>query len=365
MQFTLVTMEYPCLPAGRHQQYGGIATYYEGMVGALRQAGHTVDVVREGLLSRWMYPRWLIGVLTLRKFLKKTSVDFLIVGQILPLGTIAYLFKKRVPYIVATHGMDLALAAQHPRKKYMAATILCHAHRVVANSEFTKRLILSFGVPEKNVVIMHPCPQSFALPSDDAVQEVRTTFGLSGKRVIVSVGRLVARKGFDTLIAAMPHILKQHPNAVLVIAGDGNDRDRLAKSIVEHGIQGSVRMVGAVDNATVAALYQSADVFAMPCRAIGPDVEGFGTVYLEAGLFGVPSVAGNSGGAPEAVIDGKTGLVVEPTPETVARAIEILLSQEDVRARLGAGAQEYATGCTWKKNIDKLLKSVAKLRGTL
>jgi phosphatidylinositol alpha-1,6-mannosyltransferase len=254
--------------------------------------------------------------------------------------------------------MDVALAANSFRKKILTTKILQNAHRVIANSEFTANLVSGFGVPADRITMLPPCPQALTAASDSEVHATRELFGLVGKKVILSVGRLVLRKGFDTLVEAMPEILKTTPSAILVIAGEGNMSGKLVHEAKKRGVEGSVRFVGGVDKKTLAALYQSAHVFAMPCRGIGPDVEGFGTVYLEAGQFGVPSVAGKSGGASEAVINGKTGLVVEPTVEATAHAIIDLLTHEDKRAPLGEAAQIFAQGFSWKHNVQKLMKLV-------
>ncbi len=351
MKFALLTLEYP-------PTRGGVATYYSGMVSELRAQGHEVEVIEKGLVSRFVNPHWFAGIFTVWNLLQKSKPDFLIVGHVLPLGTIAYLFRKRTPYIVCTHGMDVALAANSFRKKMLATKILQNAHRVISNSEFTANLVSGFGVAVDRITMLPPCPQALTIVSDLEVHATRELFGLVGKKVILSVGRLVLRKGFDTLVEALPEILKTTPSAILVIAGEGGMSGKLVREAKKLGVEGSVRFVGGVDKKTLAALYQSAHVFAMPCRAIGPDVEGFGTVYLEAGQFGVPSVAGQSGGASEAVLDRKTGLVVEPIKEAVAAAITQLLHHEDQRKEFGEAAKEFSATFSWKNNIRKLLNSI-------
>ncbi len=130
--------------------------------------------------------------------------------------------------------------------------------------------------------------------------------------MVVCVSRLVPRKGQDTLIRAMPRILAREPDAVLLIVGGGPYEKDLRKLAYETGVADSVRFTGAVPWAELPAHYGAGDVFAMPCRTRrgGLDVEGLGIVYLEASATGLPVVAGDSGGAPDAVLDGETGWVV-------------------------------------------------------
>ncbi len=160
------------------------------------------------------------------------------------------------------------------------------------------------GVDEKS---FHP---------DSGGADVRARLGLTDRPVVVCVSRLVPRKGQDTLIAAMPRILAQVPDAVLLIVGGGPYAKALRRLADETGVAGSVRFTGAVPWEELPAHYGAGDVFAMPCRTRrgGLDVEGLGIVYLEASATGLPVVAGDSGGAPDTVLEGETGWVVAAGP---------------------------------------------------
>lgn len=167
---------------------------------------------------------------------------------------------------------------------------------------------------------------------------VRARLGLADRPVVVCVSRLVPRKGQDTLIGSMPRILAAVPDAVLLIVGGGpyeNDLRRLAETT---GVADSVRFTGAVPWSELPAHYGAGDVFAMPCRTRrgGLDVEGLGIVYLEASATGLPVVAGDSGGAPDAVLDGETGWVVRGgRPDEAADRIVTLLGDPELRQRMG------------------------------
>ncbi|MCT2593321.1 glycosyltransferase family 4 protein [Streptomyces sp. N2-109] len=173
---------------------------------------------------------------------------------------------------------------------------------------------------------------------------VRERLGLSDRPVVVCVSRLVRRKGQDTLIAAMPRVLAAVPDAVLLIVGDGPYRTDLVKLAAATGVSASVRFTGAVPWEELAAHHGAGDVFAMPCRTRrgGLDVEGLGIVYLEASASGLPVVAGDSGGAPDAVLDGETGWVVPGgAPEHAADRIVTLLRDPELRARMGARGRAW------------------------
>jgi phosphatidyl-myo-inositol dimannoside synthase len=173
---------------------------------------------------------------------------------------------------------------------------------------------------------------------------VRAKLGLTECPVIVCVSRLVPRKGQDTLIRAMPRVLAEVPDAVLLIVGGGPYRGELEKLAASEDTAGSVRFTGAVPWDELPAHYGAGDVFAMPCRTRrgGLDVEGLGIVYLEASATGLPVVAGDSGGAPDAVLDGETGWIVRGgVPEEAADRITALLKDPGLRARMGERGREW------------------------
>lgn len=182
------------------------------------------------------------------------------------------------------------------------------------------------GVDEKT---FHP---------DSGGSRVRAGLGLSDRPVVVCVSRLVPRKGQDTLILAMPAILAQVPDAVLLIVGGGPYAEQLKRLAAQTGVAESVRFTGPVPWEELPAHYGAGDVFAMPCRTRrgGLDVEGLGIVFLEASATGLPVVAGDSGGAPDAVLDGETGWVVRgDSVEESADRIVTLLRDPELRQRMG------------------------------
>ncbi|MFJ5723868.1 glycosyltransferase family 4 protein [Streptomyces sp. NPDC093149] len=181
-------------------------------------------------------------------------------------------------------------------------------------------------------------------PDADAGLALRTELGLNGERVILCVARLVPRKGQDMLIRALPLIRREVPDAVLVVVGRGPDEARLRK--LAGPLDGSaVRFVGGKSHTETSAYYAAADVFAMPCRTRkgGLEAEGLGIVFLEAAASGLPVVVGDSGGAPDTVLDGRTGHVVDGTDvAAVTGALTRILLDGERAAEMGAAGREWA-----------------------
>lgn len=175
----------------------------------------------------------------------------------------------------------------------------------------------------------------------------RRRLGVADHRpVVLAAGRLVARKGHDMLLRAWPRVLGACPDAVLVIVGGGPQRRRLQRMIAQRGLQRSVRLIGSVPWSQMPGVYAGADVFALPCRTrrAGLEPEAWGIVFLEASASGLPVVVGRSGGAPETVVDGETGFVVDPRAvEQVADRISALLREPEMAKQMGRRGREHVT----------------------
>jgi phosphatidylinositol alpha-1,6-mannosyltransferase len=182
--------------------------------------------------------------------------------------------------------------------------------------------------------------------------KLREELGFTHKKVIVSVGRLVHRKGQDVLIEAMPAIIKEVPQAHILMIGEGPYRSYLENRAKALGLQGKVTFIGRVQYADLPRYICAGDLFVMPSRSrlAGLEVEGLGIVYLEASACGLPVIAGNSGGAPDAVLEGETGLVVEGTRKTdvAAAVVELLLDPDRSKAMGICGRQWIIQEWRWE-----------------
>lgn len=186
-------------------------------------------------------------------------------------------------------------------------------------------------------------------PAESLLEELQ----LHGKQVLLSVGRLVHRKGQDKLLEALPEILLKHPDVVLVLVGVGPRQKKLEQLVKRYQLAQYVRFVGRVNYEKLPEYFRLADLFVMPSRSrfFGLEVEGLGIVYLEASASGVAVLAGNSGGAPDAVLVGQTGLIVDGRKvEQIARVVSELLDQPQRLAQLGAAGRRW-TEQTWSWQI--------------
>ena len=272
----------------------------------------------------------------------RDRVDVLVFGATLPLGAIAGAVRARtcVPIVMCTHGVEPAVASV-PGGTALLRRIVRHATTVSVISGWSQRLIRAVAGPTPRITWLPAGIDPGRFDPNASGAPARRRYGLGEGPVIVSVGRLVARKGHDRLIGALPAIAREFADARLLIVGAGRTRRSLQRLARRHGVASRVVFAGAVDAADLPACFAAADVFAMPCRSRwgGLDAEGFGTVFLQAAAAGLPAVAGRSGGAPEAVLDGVTGLVVDARDTTpVEAALLRLLRRPDEARALGAAA---------------------------
>ncbi len=231
-------------------------------------------------------------------------------------------------------------------------------------SRYTGSLLEAAGV---SVDAMHVAPngvdpRTFS-PGDGAA--FRRTHGLGDAPLLLTVCRLVPRKGIDTTLEALPEIRASIPNVRYAIGGSGPDRERLEALVAQRGLGDVVTFLGRVPDTQMRDAMTAADVFCMPARSDPPDVEGFGLVFLEAGACGTAVVGARAGGVPDAIVHGETGLLVEPGDAAgLADALVGLLGDPERCERLGATARaRIEQGCTWDHVADGLLNAMrARLR---
>ncbi len=361
----LVTLDYP--PAR-----GGVARYYHALVHALPDirmrvladkdddsSGDDALVTRVRMRARWALPHWLpLLFAVLKNGLSRQLV--LHVGQVLPVGTCAWLLHllNRTPYVVYTHGLDVRAARRSRRKAWFAGRVLRAASFVVANSKDTASVVGSYGVAEDRILIVYPgCTLLGSRPDPVRVSALTQRWHATGRRIILSVGRLVPRKGFANVLRALA-LLQDVADAHCVIVGNGPEESTLRALAASLGVSGRVTIDTGVQDADLPNAYAAASVFALTPQQTedASDVEGFGIVFLEAGAFGVPSLGVRTGGVAEAVDDGVTGLLLaDASPEAIAGAIRTLFTDETMRRRLGTQAQAYVQRtAAWSSRVAPL-----------
>jgi len=273
------------------------------------------------------------------------SADLVLLDPALPLGHLGPSLGR--PYGVVLHGAEVTVPGRVPGPKHALSRVLRGAELVVAAGGYPAdegERAAGRGLP---VVVIPPGVDvgRFRPLTADQRLATRQRFGVDPEAtLVVSVSRLVPRKGMDVLIRAAARLAPIHPELQVVIGGGGRDLARLEELVAETAAP--VRLAGRLPDDDLPALYGAADIFAMDCRTrwMGLEQEGFGIVFLEAAACGVPQIAGDSGGSAEAVVDGETGLVVRD-PKSVselAEALRALIVDPERRRAMGEVARARA-----------------------
>jgi len=296
------------------------------------------EVVRHPTRIYWPSPAVRRGVASLAR---SRNVDAISFGAVLPMNLVASGID--VPVVVHTHGFEVAWA-RLPALEQTLRRIGGRASLVTVVSEFTARFIRrAMGERTRIELLRTGVDLDRFHPGVDG-GEVRKRVGLAGRPVVCCVSRLVARKGQDRLVEALPLIKRTVPDAALLLVGGGPMRGRLERLARTNGVERDVAFAGEVPLSDLAAHYAAADAFAMPVRSrfAGLEVEGLGLVYLEAQACGRAAVAGDSGGAPEAVVPDETGFVVGGRDtRALADACVRLLADPPLRERMGRAGRAF------------------------
>lgn len=273
--------------------------------------------------------------------------------------SVEFVQRFNAPLVVLAHGMEFP-ARPTDNKRARIARSLAKARTIIANSRYTASLVRPY-LPEgdRRLVVINP---PIGPQPDPSLTSVARLGKLAEGRgpIVLTLARLEPRKGVDMVIRAMRAISKAFPDALYIVAGEGRDRKRLEQLAEDNGVSGSVCFVGAVDSDFKAALFASSDVFAMPTRREGDSVEGYGMVYVEAGWYGVPSLAGRVGGATDAVLDDETGLTCDAASVAdVSAKLMRLIDDSALRKRLGAAAARRAHGPKqWRESLPRYLEAL-------
>lgn len=349
---------------------GGIEYVVGNLYDGLRAAGHRVTLVTSqrarsapgGDVHRC--PRPGMPAYALYAFTRGHAVlgsrrpDVIVCGSVVS-APAAWLLSRLhgVPWVLLVHGADVV----HRGFVYQRVVpfLLRRAQRVAANSGCTRDLLRRAGVSAGRVSVIHPGVRvgdfdiSGSLPAGLA-DRVR------GRRVLLTVGRLVPRKGvLEFVEKVLPALRERFPDLLYIVVGDDAShalaqparmRARIERRVRELGLDEAVYLAGELAHEALLGVFQLAQVFVLPCLDIPGDVEGFGIVFSEAALAGLPSVATRVGGIPDAVRDGETGVLVSPgDPAALAEAVAALLDDEPRRRALAAaGARRAREELSWE-----------------
>ena len=363
---------------------GGIETFVMGLIERLprgavivytSQQGDTraydqdwqdrfgVKVVRDRAKILLPTPRVALAI---KRIVTEENIEIAFFGAAAPLAVMSrYLRKAGVKKIVSlTHGHEVWWSKLWPFKwairfignnvdhlTYLGDFTRAQISRSISAQSFSAMVKIAPGIDTA-----HFSPQASAT-------QLRESLGLTEKKVIVSVGRLVHRKGQDSLISALPAILQHHPEAHVLMVGEGPYREYLEKLVADLDLADHITFIGRIQYADLPRYICVGDVFAMPSRSrlAGLEVEGLGIVYLEASACGLPVIAGKSGGAPDAVIEGETGITVDGRNLAEIAAAVIYLFDDPARARqLGERGRKWIESDwrweIWANKFTELLK---------
>lgn len=368
-KFLLFTLEYPPFKGGISQYYKNLAEHWPNnsffVLADNALSNKDTDKIKyRALLHKYLRPRWLKAIFNLKAQISNLGGNVhVIVGQILPLGIAAYYLAKfkKFKYSVILHGLDFSLAIKTKKKQKITAKILKQADKIICANNYTAALVKSFdGTLAAKIFVINPSIEPSFIRNPQRAKELREMHGLSDKIVMLGLGRLVMRKGIDKVIESMAIVEKQTPQIIYVIAGTGPEEKNLKNQTASlpENLKNKIIFLGQISDTDRWAWLELCDIFIMASRNIAGDFEGFGTVYLEANLAGVPVIAGDSGGIRDAVIDNISGLIVNPeNPEAIAEAIIKLASDAKLRQELGEqGQRRTVENFNAKKQIEKLSK---------
>jgi phosphatidylinositol alpha-1,6-mannosyltransferase len=345
MNILLVTSEFPPFK-------GGVANYYGSLANAWPEEDNfsILDNSRSELIAAKGFWPWRQSFRTIRKKIAETAADYILVGQVLPLGTAVWALSFFYPlkYAVFFHGMDLSYSLRRRHKKFLTQQIIKRADKIICANSYVKAQVAKYyPIGSAKALLANPgVLEKIPEPREELLNHLKINYGLgenSGQISLFTLGRLVKRKGVDKVIASLDNI----PEELLAglkyfVAGSGPEEEYL-KAAVPAKLKDKVVFLGELSEEKKWAWLSLIDIFIMPARDIKGDYEGFGIVYLEANLCGKPVIAGASGGVLDAVVADFNGLVVDPEDENSIRgAIIRLAADQYLRRRLGRQGRERA-----------------------
>ncbi|MCF2947760.1 glycosyltransferase family 4 protein [Paraglaciecola aquimarina] len=346
---------YSRLPEGKYQILAG-----EDSSAVQFDANASINIQREnltssewGFVSRIGLKFYFRTALCVRKIIKKNNITELHCGRVLPEGVVAWLLNifTGIPYICYVHGEDLETAQSSREQYFICGQVIKRAKKVICNSQNSAKIVAKFGPEaEAKTKVLHPGVDSNQFVPKAKDESVLASLGWTGKQVALTVGRLQARKGQDMMIKAVPEIIKKIPNFLYAIVGGGEQKEELVKLVDELGLQPHVQFLSEISDQDMIACYQQCDLFILPNRTIGQDIEGFGMVLVEAQSCGKPVIAGDSGGTKETMLVGESGLVIDATrPQNIANSVIELMSDKEKMLDMGRkGRAHVIRSLDWK-----------------
>lgn len=365
---------------------GGIATFNYNICKELFARGHRVmaitnsyqgdedfDSQQEFCTIRLNGKFRPTSVETIHKILNvtfKENIDIVFFGHFGSTHWLGgFLARKifRIPYAILVHGTELnAYFCNFTRvDKWVSKIIFENSSTIIVNSNTTKNLVESYGYPSNRIHIVHPGTDPILFRSNVQDSNMINKLDLKGKKVLLTASRLVAKKNHVNVLKALPSVVREIPDLMYLIIGKGEKEEGLIKLTKDMSLEKYVSFIGYIEPKDMPMYYNICDIFVMPSKTVNYDYESFGIVYIEANACGKPVIAGRSGGIEDAVIDGVTGLSVDPENiEEISQAIIRLLTDQEYARKLGEnGRRRVENELNWSavgKKIEEILETVIK-----
>jgi phosphatidylinositol alpha-1,6-mannosyltransferase len=335
-----------------------------------RQCNGNLQIYREDIhieqINLASFQLWIkyLKILKLIKTLDNKKTANLHCLKAFPEGFSGLLYKKRVSkrskLIIYAHGEEILITNTSRQLRWLAIYVYKNADLIIANSENTKRLVLSL-CPNARITCIHPGVNAkiYRKPNIE-VYEYRHKWNWPAETVVIcTIARMEARKNHATVIRAIGNLRRKGFPVAYVCGSEGLEKERLIRLTDELNIAKWIYFTGTLSENEKILTYAASDIHAMPSIQVGEMIEGFGIVFLEAGAAGKPSIAGRSGGQAEAVLDGKTGFVVDGTKiEEITRGIRTLTEDKSLRERMGREGLKWAAEHDWKKVLVKTYEAI-------
>lgn len=351
-----------------HEYYpfkGGIANYCYNLFKYLNKKDYLVitdniqvktqeNVYNIKLTNHLIRPSWITGYFKIKKIIKQQNIKIIFTPNILPLGTISYFLK--IPYIISLHGLDINLALKNRPK--LTRKILNKAERIIVNSRYTYEIVKKLRIDNKKIHLLYPTTQLDTYIIPEKTQQLKRELSLGSEdKILLTVGRLSRRKAQDLVIQAVAKL--NNPNLKYFIIGNGPMEKNLRKMIKDYDLDKQVFVLTDVADNNLPYYYDLADIFVLPHRHNKTDIEGFGIVFLEAAMFGLPIIAGSSGGVTDILTDQQNALLVKDDDlDTLTKHLDSLLNNPELSAKLGSQAKLRAEDFPIAKEQSLVLKEL-------
>jgi len=312
-------------------------------------------------LPNWKYhqaPKVMPDLFRTLRMLRARHVSLLHAGDLFPQGVVCMWLKRmlKVPYIVYAHGEEITQTDNSRYAYRIRDQIYRNADIVIAANEFARQNLIRIGIKDTSIQKLTPGVDSERFAPQPPREDLMRDLQLSGKTVILSVGRLVPHKGHSVILSALARLSGSTINYHYLIVGEGPNKASLMSLVADLQLSDKVTFVGKIPESDLADFYRLSDLFVLANREVKGEMEGFGMVFLEANAAGKPVLGGRTGGTGEAIVENSTGILVNPEDvDGVAQSLELLLSNVELRGRLGkAGRHRAVADFSWSERARLL-----------